>query len=676
MKKVNVVLLWLFLFTFSSISLAQLDYERKVVKVPKVAAGSIVIDGKMDDAAWSTAVTENLISSSGYNFFTNQYYRSDLTEPDYDEIYTKLAWSQDTLYVFIHIDEIVNDSTNLFWAGLWTGDQLFVSLSDRIGIDLAGEGRYNGNVFTVPDGPYYYAILGDQLTLNGGDSVSIPFEFRRNQSDTNYTRDKFDAAKYARMATTIDTLTGIWDVELAIYNPGVTAQSKIGFNLGGSTGSRYFHELYGDGYAYWCWQPNVPDDPYATPPILDEWTAQGLWADPGTSSLATTTADAVLEFVGDNEVYVRNEVYVPKVDPSTITLDGKMDEPAWQNSGEANMVTSSGYNFFTNQYYRSDLTEPDYDEYYARMLWAQDTLFVFIHIDEIVNDSTNLFWSGLWTGDQLFVSLSDRLGLDIAGEGRYNGNVFTAPDGPYYYAILGDQLTLNGGDSVSIPEGYRRYDGDTLWTRDKFDAAKYAKMAVVIDTLTGVWDIELAIYNPGVTIQSAIGFNIGGSTGSRYFHELYGDGYAYYCWQPNVPDDPYATPPILDEWTAQGLWADPGTSSLATSQAYAVLNFVEEKPTAVESVKNVPVYFSLDQNYPNPFNPSTTIRFNVNKVTPVTLKLYNSLGQVVATLVNNQIMSVGSHLVNFNAGNLASGAYFYSLEADGKVEAKKMMLLK
>ncbi len=110
MKKVNVVLLWLFLFTFSSISLAQLDYERKVVKVPKVAAGAIVIDGKMDDAAWSTAVTENLISSSAYNLFTNQYYRSDLTEPDYDEIYTKLAWSQDTLYVFIHIDEIVNDS--------------------------------------------------------------------------------------------------------------------------------------------------------------------------------------------------------------------------------------------------------------------------------------------------------------------------------------------------------------------------------------------------------------------------------------------------------------------------------------------------------------------------------------------------------------------------------------
>jgi len=676
MKRSNIFTLWLLLFTFTSISFAQIDYERKVVKVPKVASGAIVLDGKMDEAAWSGAVTENLISSSGYNFFTNQYYRSDLTEPDYDEIYTKLLWTQDTLYVFIHIDEIVNDSTNLFWAGKWTGDQLFVSLSDRIGLDLDEAGRYNGNIFTVPDGPYYFVILGDQLTLNGGDSVWIPEAYRRNPKDTLYQMDKFDPLKFAAMGVTIDTINGVWDIELAIFNPGVASQSKIGFNLGGSTGSRYFHELNGDGYAYWCWQPNVPDDPYTEPAILETWRGMGLWADPGTSSLATSSAHAVLEFVGDNEAFVRTEVYVPKVDPANITIDGKMDEAAWQNAGEANMITSSGYNFFTNQYYRSDLTEPDYDEYYTRMLWAQDTLFVFIHIDEIVNDSTNLFWAGKWTGDQLFVSLSNRLGIDLDEGGRYNGNVFAAPDGPYYYVILGDQLTLNGGDSVWIPEGYRRFDGDTVWTMDKFEASDYAQMGVKIDTLNGIWDVELAIFNPGVTVQSALGFNVGGSTGSRYFHEMNGDGYAYYCWQPNVPDDPYTEPAILESWRAQGLWADPGTSSLATSQAHAVLNFVNTKPVSVEQNKNVPAYFSLDQNYPNPFNPSTTIRFNVNKVTPVTLKLYNTLGEVVATLVNNQIMSVGSHLVTFNASNLATGVYFYSLEADNKVESKKMMLLK
>ncbi|MEG8989753.1 T9SS type A sorting domain-containing protein [Ignavibacteria bacterium 4148-Me] len=678
MKKLYFIFFSLLTISIFNVIFAQQLYERKVVKVPKVAPGTIKIDGKMDEAAWQRAAQANLITSSGYEIYTNQYYRDDLTEPDYDEYYARMLWTQDTLYVFIHIDEIVNDSTNLFWAGKWTGDQLFVSISNRLGIDFAPEGRYNGNVFTVPDGPYHFLILGDQITLNGGDSVFIPEGYRRKAGDTTYTRDAFDAKKYARMAAVIDTVNGIWDVELAIYNPSVTAQSKLGFNIGGSTGSRYFHEKNGDAYAYYCWQPNVPDQPYTEPPIIQRWRDQGLWGDPGTSNLATSQAHAVLVFEGDNEVYVRKEVEVPLVEPNTIKIDGKMDEAAWQRAAQANLITSSGYEIYTNQYYRDDLTEPDYDEYYARMLWTQDTLYVFIHIDEIVNDSTNLFWAGKWTGDQLFVSISNRLGIDFAPEGRYNGNVFTVPDGPYHFLILGDQITLNGGDSVFIPKGYRRFLGDTVWTRDAFDAKKYARMAAIIDTVNGVWDVELAIYNPSIAYQSALGFNIGGSTGSRYFHEKNGDAYAYYCWQPNVPDQPYTEPPIIQKWRDQGLWGDPGTSNLATSQAHAVLNFVKEISTSIknEFANNLPISFALDQNYPNPFNPSTTIRFHVSNKTKVSLKIYNTLGQLITTLVDNQILGSGTYLVTWNPYKLASGVYFYSLEADGKVITKKMMYLK
>jgi hypothetical protein len=658
--------------------MAQTRFERKVVKVPKVAEGVINLDGKMDESAWSTAAEANLITNSGYEFFTNQYYREDLTEPDYDEYYARMLWSQDTLYVFIHIDEIVNDSTNLYWNGKWTGDQLFVGISNRLGLDLDPEGQYNGNVFTAPDGPYYFVILGDKLTLNGGDTTSIPFDYRRKPGDTTYTKAVFDASKIARMATVIDTVNGVWNVELAIYNPAVTAQSKLGFNIGGSTGSRYFDEKNNDGYAYYCWQPNVPDAPYTEPAVLQTWRDQGLWADPGTSLLATSQAHAVLEFEDPTETFVRKEVKVPFVDTTKIVLDGKMDEAEWNSAAKIDMISPTGYEFFTNQYYREDLTEPDYDAYNAKLLWTKDTLYAFIHIDEIVNDSTNLFWAGKWTGDQLFVSISNRLGIDLDPAGQYNGNVFTVPDGPYYFVILGDQLTLNGGDTTSIPEGYRRFDGDTVWTKDVFEASRVARMATVIDTVNGVWDIELAIYNPSVDYQSALGFNIGGSTGSRYFHEKNNDGYAYYCWQPNVPDEPYTEPAVLQTWRDQGLWADPGTSNLATSQAHAVLSFVEQIDTGIDSDYDglMPAHFSLDQNFPNPFNPSTTIRFNVSKVTPVTLKIYNTLGQLVTTLVNNQVMSVGSHIVTWNASTLASGIYFYSLEAGGNVTTKKMVLLK
>lgn len=373
--------------------------------------------------------------------------------------------------------------------------------------------------------------------------------------------------------------------------------------------------------------------------------------------------------------YERKVVKVPKVDPSSIVIDGVMDESAWQNAGEANLITNTGYEFYGN-YYGRELPEPDYQEYYARMLWSQDTLFLFIHIDEVVNDSSDLFWKGKWTGDQLFVSLSNRLGIDYDGDGRYNGNGFTVPDGPYYFLILGDQLTINGGDPFSVPEEWRRFADDTTRT---VDPSEFARMAVNIDKANGVWDLELAIYNPKVTVQSSLGFNVGGSQGSSTYDAAEGDAYAYYTWQANVPDDPFTEPPILDVLRNQGLWGDPGTFNLATSQCFSVLNFVNDKTVGVNDYKNpnnIPVDFSLDQNFPNPFNPSTTIRINVAEVTPVTLRIYNSLGQLITTLINNQTLSVGSHLISWNAGAIASGTYFYSLEAAGKTITKKMMLVK
>ena len=90
---------------------------------------------------------------------------------------------------------------------------------------------------------------------------------------------------------------------------------------------------------------------------------------------------------------------------------------------------------------------------------------------------------------------------------------------------------------------------------------------------------------------------------------------------------------------------------------------------------DVPLQFALDQNYPNPFNPSTQIKYSIPQDAFVTLTVYNSLGQKVATLVNGTVKA-GQHNVNFNASNIASGVYFYRLEANNKVSVKKMMLLK
>jgi len=89
----------------------------------------------------------------------------------------------------------------------------------------------------------------------------------------------------------------------------------------------------------------------------------------------------------------------------------------------------------------------------------------------------------------------------------------------------------------------------------------------------------------------------------------------------------------------------------------------------------VPVQYSLEQNYPNPFNPSTTIQYGLPVSGLVTLKVYNVIGQEVATLVNQQ-QGAGIYTVSFDASKFASGMYLYRISSGNFVQIKKMMLVK
>lgn len=89
----------------------------------------------------------------------------------------------------------------------------------------------------------------------------------------------------------------------------------------------------------------------------------------------------------------------------------------------------------------------------------------------------------------------------------------------------------------------------------------------------------------------------------------------------------------------------------------------------------LPRYFRLEQNYPNPFNPATQINYYLPKTTRVTFEVYDLLGRHVQTLVNER-QSSGQYTVTFNAGNLASGIYFYRLATPSYTDVKRMLLLK
>ena len=91
---------------------------------------------------------------------------------------------------------------------------------------------------------------------------------------------------------------------------------------------------------------------------------------------------------------------------------------------------------------------------------------------------------------------------------------------------------------------------------------------------------------------------------------------------------------------------------------------------------NVPKIYSLSQNYPNPFNPTTVINFGLPKAGLVKLVVYDIIGRVVATLVNNEFKEAGNYKVDFNALNLSSGVYFYRIETGSFTDIKKMVLIK
>ena len=99
------------------------------------------------------------------------------------------------------------------------------------------------------------------------------------------------------------------------------------------------------------------------------------------------------------------------------------------------------------------------------------------------------------------------------------------------------------------------------------------------------------------------------------------------------------------------------------------------RPFAPGEPNDVPKAFALQQNYPNPFNPTTTIQYSIARAGNVELKVYNLLGQEITTLFQGQ-QDAGTYSVVFDARNLSSGVYFYTLRSDNFVSTKSLLLVK
>ncbi|HAQ61926.1 TPA: hypothetical protein DCR49_08010 [Candidatus Delongbacteria bacterium] len=133
----------------------------------------------------------------------------------------------------------------------------------------------------------------------------------------------------------------------------------------------------------------------------------------------------------------------------------------------------------------------------------------------------------------------------------------------------------------------------------------------------------------------------------------------------------------IDNYDVVTLGNESGTIYRRLEPYYAGSGAAFEMPLSPSGLSNeaLPSEITLHQNYPNPFNPETEISFSLPREEQVTLSVFNSDGQLVKELVKGRI-SAGNHSVNFNAENLNSGIYFYTLEAGSSKLSKKMLLIK
>jgi hypothetical protein len=221
-----------------------------------------------------------------------------------------------------------------------------------------------------------------------------------------------------------------------------------------------------------------------------------------------------------------------------------------------------------------------------------------------------------------------------------------------------------------------------------FGTTDSAFITIDIDESTSsiqmIWDMDGVVFgvtNPAPAIMTGTyddgGFSVQGN--SSPYGDMFFTGLANGTITGRFPNVNYQ---VADSMTFDGTY-NQDSIHLPYIAYYGGSVFVtgvvnvwkDPSPTDVTTNEEIPATFQLMQNYPNPFNPSTVISWQLPVSSHVSIKVYDILGNEVATLVD-EFKEAGNHSVKFNASGLSSGIYFYKLQAEAFSQTKKLLLMK
>ena len=202
-------------------------------------------------------------------------------------------------------------------------------------------------------------------------------------------------------------------------------------------------------------------------------------------------------------------------------------------------------------------------------------------------------------------------------------------------------------------------------------------IGTILHTRTG--DIEFSIKSPAGT-EVILASRRGGS-GANYINTVFNDSASQPIssgtppftgsFRPETPLSALNGQNMLGEWIFR--INDNQTSDTGRTKNYCIT--IYHNPIVGIKENNYPLSFSLEQNYPNPFNPSTSISYSIPSESYVRLVVYDITGKEIMVLADG-MKKAGTYETIFNAGNLSSGIYFYSLEAGNYKQTRKMVLIR
>lgn len=143
----------------------------------------------------------------------------------------------------------------------------------------------------------------------------------------------------------------------------------------------------------------------------------------------------------------------------------------------------------------------------------------------------------------------------------------------------------------------------------------------------------------------------------------------------SVANTPLQMRPDFLQLGTKYFWRVNATNVLGTSNWSVIRNFTIRTIGIKQISSEIPGSFKLLNNYPNPFNPVTNIKFDLPKDVFITIKICDLRGREIKTIVN-EFKNAGSYIVSFNGSELASGVYFYRIQAGDFVQTKRMVLIK